>query len=189
MKKSFFLILSLFVLSCTHSDRELEEKVPEIMNTETNSSFNNCFPAPDTNFVQTAIGCGGGSYKLINDEHVLRIYADQVMDYGDCMFLTNDSLAQNFNATLVVFNKGEASLANICTDVVSMDAPSPIETLNDCQGSITIGQSDPTEYYGNEMPKMSIMVHYLVFENPRTGEKIEIENELFWKVLNTGSPG
>jgi hypothetical protein len=189
MKNIFYFQFILIFLSCS-SPIEDEIKEPEsILELDAERTFTDCFPTPDPDFKQTAIGCSGGSYKRINDEYVLRIYADQVMEYDECHFLTNDSLVKNFNATLIVFNEGQASLANICTDVISMDAPSPIETLNECTGSITISQSDPTDYYGNEMPKISIMVHNLVFKNSRTGEEIEIKNELFWKVLNTGTAG
>ena len=119
MKNSFYFLFTLIFLSCS-SPTENEIKEPESpVDVDVESTFDNCFSAPDSKFQQTVVGCSGGSYKLINDQYVLRIYSDQVTEYGDCQFLTNDSLSQNFNATLIMFNKGQASLANICTDMVS----------------------------------------------------------------------
>ena len=121
MKNSFYFLFTLIFLSCS-SPTENEIKEPESpvdVDVDVESTFDNCFSAPDSKFQQTVVGCSGGSYKLINDQYVLRIYSDEVTEYGDCQFLTNDSLSQNFNATLIMFNKGQASLANICTDMVS----------------------------------------------------------------------
>lgn len=114
------------------------------------------------------------------------------LEYGECLEI--DSVESEITVELLIFNKGDASLMNICTDVIISEingkkAPKPINRIQKCYGKIIIGKTDPTDYYGNEMPKMTIRIDNLSFIDPETGEIIKIENELFWKVLNTGTPG
>jgi hypothetical protein len=191
MRKIIYILISLIILSCSSTKTEKhkteESKIAEIEDSA--NEFNKCFSELDSISFESTIGCSGGYYKVINDQYVLRISSDLNIEYDHCDIVQIDSSEQNFKAELLIFEKGKASLTNICTDVIIVNAPKPIKNLKKCYGQMTIGKSDPTDYYGNEMPKMTISIDNLTFTDPQTGEEIKIENELFWKVLNTGTPG
>jgi hypothetical protein len=194
MKKIVYILISLIVIGCNSNETRKNEteshntiEVADSVVSENN--FNNCFVEPDSSYIQESIGCSGGYYKLINDQYVLRISSELNVEYGDCDIVSIDSSEQSLLAELLIFEKGKASLTNICTDVILVNAPEPINTLKHGYGQIAIGKTDPTDYYGNEMPKMTIRVDHLTFIDPHTGEEIKIKNELLWKVLNTGTPG
>ncbi|MFT5165385.1 MAG: hypothetical protein ACI8P3_000610 [Saprospiraceae bacterium] len=191
MKTLFYLSISIFVLSCSLNKTAATENknIDSVVELKTNSSFDQCFSAPDPTFKQTAIGCSGAFYKVINDQFVLRISPDLNMNYDECTELKIGISDQKFIAQLLIFEKGKASLSNICTDVINENAAKPIITFDKCIGSLTIGKSDPTDYHGNERPKVTIRIDELIFINLDSNEEIAIRNQLIWKVLNIGTPG
>lgn len=194
MNNIIYILISIIILGC--NSNEIAKNATQEKNTIEKSKsvvsknhFDDCFAESDSIFTHETIGCSGGYYKLINDEYVLRISSELNVDYGDCKILSIDSSEESPLTELLIFEKGKATLTNICTDVILVNAVEPIKTLCQGYGQITIGKSDSTDYYGNEMPRMTIRVDYLTFIDSHTGKEIKIENELFWKVLNTGTPG
>jgi hypothetical protein len=191
MRNLIYILISLIIVSCksvgTENTMAEESKVEEVK--DSGNDFYNCFSESDSNMIQTVIGCSGGYYKIINDQYVLRISSGLNVEYNNCTTINIDSIDQTLITELLIFEKGKASLTNICTDHILVNTSKPINTLKKCYGQITIGKSDSTDYYENEMPKMTIKVDNLTFTDPQTGEEIKIKNELFWKVLNTGTPG
>lgn len=194
MKKVIYVLISVLILGCNSTEttkNAIQEKnaIEKFDSVVSKKNFDDCFVEPDSSYIQETIGCSGGYYKLINDQYVLRISSELNIDYGDCDIILIDSSGKSLLTELLIFEKGKASLTNICTDDILVNATEPIKTLKQGYGQITIGKTDPTDYYGNEMPKMTIRVDNLTFIDPQTGKEIKIENELFWKVLNTGTPG
>lgn len=190
MRKLVYPILSLFLLNCNSiiTENTETEELEEVLK-DTITPFDKCFTKPKSNAVDSVIGCSGGYYKVISDEYVLRITSDLNVEYDDCTLINIDSADHTFIAQLLIFEKGKASLTNICTDLNNVNAAIPIKTLNKCYGQLVIGKSDPTDYYGNEMPKLTIQVDNITFMDAETKKTISVENELFWKVLNRGTPG
>ncbi|MCF8295924.1 MAG: hypothetical protein K9J13_00145 [Saprospiraceae bacterium] len=196
MKILLFISIIVFVLSCSSNKTEktIEQSMDSIPELVVGNSFDNCFPKPDTNFEQTVIGCSGGYYKVVSDQYVIRINSDIKVDYGECIEIEIDSTESEMTVELLVFKKGDASLMNICTDIKISELngkkiPEPISRIQKCYGKIVIGKTDPTDYYGNEMPKMTIRIEELTFIDIETKDTITFKDELLWKVLNTGTPG
>lgn len=196
MKILLYISISIVILSCSTNKNEKmdEHHIDTIIESEISNTFENYFTEPDSNFTQTVIGCNGGYYKVINDEYIIRINSDINVQYGEYLEIIIDSSNSGMIAELLIFEKGEASLMNICTDMIISELngkkPSePINRIQKCYGNIFIGKTDPTDYYGNKMPKMTIRIEELNFIDDKSREIITIKDELLWKVLNTGTQG
>jgi hypothetical protein len=151
------------------------------------AAFDSCFEINDITNEQITIGCSTGFYKLINPNTILRIFVNPTIGYNECMEIELgefDSFAQ-----LLIFSKEQKQLMNICTDVIIVNADKPIQILKATSGKLRFEKSDPTDYYGNQMPKVSIFVEELKFHQPKSKKEILIKDELFWKVLDTGIQG
>ncbi|MEZ4843272.1 MAG: hypothetical protein R3A43_03360 [Bacteroidia bacterium] len=153
------------------------------------NTFATCFAGIDTLKAGQSIGCAGGTYKLINDKYVIHMLPDFPIQFDSCYSVTIDSSNAGRLTELLVFDKKDASLTNICTDLIINNAPKPTQQLQAQSGQLIIGFSDPTELYGNKTHHTTVLIKRLVFIDSKTGEKIELENELLWKVLDTGTPG
>ncbi len=153
------------------------------------NTFASCFAGIDTSKVGKSVGCSGGTFKLINDKYVICILPDFPVQFDSCYRITIDSTNAESLTELLIFDNDSANLTNICTDVIITNIASPTRQLSAQGGQLIIGFSDPTEYYGNQTYHTTILVKKLVFIDNNTGEKIELRNELLWKVLNTGIPG
>jgi len=189
MKTIYFLFISLFLVACSSSKTgsKVEQDSDKAIELEGERSFEECFPTPDANFEQTVTGCAQGFSKVISDQFVLRISPDLDLAYGECIEWKLES-GSHPEIELLIFKKGESSLMNICTGIIMAQAPKPIKRLNQSLGMITIGKSDPTDYDGQELPKITIRVDELIFFDSDTYEEMVIRDELFWKVLDKGMP-
>ena len=167
----------------------------QINNSTTLSAVNNqqavsCFENIDTTKAGQALCCSGSISKLINDEYVISISYASLISYrlDSCYMITVDSTNRRM-VELLVFKKSQASLINICTDVIITNTPEPTAHLFAQSGELQFLFNEPIEYYGNMMDHVSVFIKRLVFNDVKSGRKIEFENELIWKVLDTGIPG
>ena len=151
------------------------------------SPFSNCFGTSDSTNEQVTAGCSSVFYKLIDSKTILRIHVNLIVDYDECMEIQLGEL--DSYAHLLIFENEQFELTNICTDVIIVNADKPIKTLKATAGKLRIGKSDPTDYYGNQMPKISIFVEQLDFRHANSNEVTNIQDELLWKVLDTGEQG
>lgn len=156
----------------------------EIFGDTTNLNFKQCFLSVDTAKVTQARGCYNSYYKIINKQYVLKITVLKIPPLGQCLELKSSNQTPLFKATISVYQPGKANLNNVCSDVIIVNNPKPITKRNTSTGDIIVGVSNPTNYYGPTFNKVTILVKHLVFYDKKTGETIEIKNELFWKVLN-----
>ena len=156
---------------------------------KTKNTFAACFADIDTSKAGQSIGCTGGTYKLINDKYVIRIFPNFPIQFDSCYKITIDSSNARRLTELFVFDNKDASLTNICTDIIITNYPKPTRQLHARSGQLIIGFSDPTELYGNKTHHTTILIKRLVFIDSKTGDKIELENEILWKVLDIGTPG
>lgn len=152
-------------------------------------SFEDSFADIDTTMAGQSIGCAAGTYKLINDKYVIHILHQFPVHFDSCYSVTIDSMQNGFIIELFVFDNNNANLTNICTDVIVTNNPGPTRLLNAQSGQLIIGFSDPLDYYGHMSHHTSILIKNLVFVDAKTGEKIELKDELIWKVLDRGIPG
>ena len=201
MKILLYISISVLILSCSSNMNEKfdeqsfdEQSIATVIESEIDNTFDNYFTEPDSNFSQTVTGCSGGYYKVISDQYIIRINSDINVRYGECLEIKVDSNNYEMIAELLIFDKGEASLMNICTDMIISElngkkTPMPVNRIQKCYGNIFVGKTDPTDYYGNMMPKLTIRIEELKFIDDKSKEIITIKDELLWKVLNTGTPG
>ena len=185
--RTFIYILSLLTFaSCNNQhDTKVDAKQP----VKSIHTFENCFGGIDTTNAGQSIGCAAGTYKLINDKYVFYIRHPLPVQFDSCYSVTIDSMQKEFIIELFVFDHNQANLTNICTDVIRVNNPEPTRLLAAQSGQLIIGFSDPIDYYGHMSHHTSILIKQLVFIDAKTGEKIELKDELIWKVLDTGRPG
>ena len=152
--------------------------------------FSDCFNSADSSYKQEAIGCSNTYFKVVNDRYVLKIILPSSLNtISSCKEIEIDSSNNNLQVTLIIYRKGDASLANICTDIQITNAPIPLRSIQKCSGKFKLGIDEYIDYYGNMRPSVSILVESLIFWDEMTQQEIKITNELFWKVLDLGFAG
>ncbi len=176
----------LLLLSCS------ENKSPDnSMTNDTNltSNFQEYFQNLDTLDSYYAAGCISGFYKMLNDQYVIRIVPNLNFEYDDFKKYQIDSNSIDITIELIEFKKGEANLTNVCTDIHFLNVAEPVKKYVNCTGMVVVGKSDPTDFYGSLLPKISIHLDTLTFYDSLGTEKLIISNELLWKVQHQGTPG
>ncbi|MBK7569223.1 MAG: hypothetical protein IPI31_15485 [Bacteroidetes bacterium] len=180
----------LSILTCTICNNNVDSRdnsteLPD----KSKNSFETCFGNIDTSKAGKTKGCSGGTYKLINDKYVIRIFPDFNIQFDSCYIVTINSSNAERLTELLIFENNNANLTNICTDIIIVNNPKPTRQLYAQSGQLIIGFSDPIDLYGSPTCHTTILIKRLVFIDRQTGDKIVIENELLWKVLDTGTPG
>jgi hypothetical protein len=187
MYRLIFILTILTLASCNNQSSPRANSTRQA--DKSKNTFATCFAEIDTLKAGQIIGCTGETYKLINDKYVIRIFPDFPIQFDSCYTITIDSSNAERLTELLVFDNMDASLTNICNDLTITNAPKPTQQLHAQSGRLIIGFSDPTELYGNKTHHTTILIKRLVFIDGKTGDKIELVNELFWKVLDRGTPG
>jgi hypothetical protein len=180
-------VLTIFTFVACRKQRDITSDSALHVDNST-ENFGKCFINIDTSAVGQAIGCVGGVYKLVNDRYVIGLYFDLPIQFDSCYTISIDTLNGELTE-LWVFDNKDASLTNVCTDIIITNSAEPTRKLHAKSGELVIGFSDPTEYYGNSTRHTTVLIKSLVFKDFKTGERIELKNELLWKVLDLGTPG
>jgi hypothetical protein len=183
MHKLIFILTILTLASCNNQSDSTDNSARQP--DKSKNTFATCFADIDTSKAGQTIGCSGGTYKLINDKYVIRILPDFPIQFDSCYTTTINSSNAGRLTELLIFDHKNAHLANICTDITITNNPNPTRHLQAQSGQLIIGFSDP----GNQTHHTTVLIKRLVFIDNKTGEKIELENEILWKVLDTGTPG
>lgn len=181
-----FILTFLSIVSCKRQGESADKSATQLDSIE--NTFVSCFSNMDTTKAGHSIACSAGIYKLINDRYVVRLLFDFPVSLDSCYTISVDSLNGEQLAELLIFDNKNASLTNICTDVIISNYPGASRKLYAHNGELVVAFSDPTDYYGNMNHHTTVVIKKLVFID-NTGEKIELENELLWKVLDLGTPG
>ena len=187
MHRFIFILTILSLFNCNY-----QSKKTAFSKTQPNTSKNkstNCFSDIDTTKNGMTISCSGGIYKLINNKFVVHILPDFPVKFDSCYTITIDSSNAEKLTELLIFDSKNANLTNTCTDLIKLHNPNPSRTLHAESGQLIVRFSDPTELYGNRTYHTTILIKRLIFYDYKTRKKIELKNELLWKVLNTGTPG
>lgn len=186
MRILILVLTILTFLACRKQRDKTSDSVLLVDNSIAN--FEKYFINIDTTAAGQTIGCIGGVYKLVNDRYVIRLNFDLPIQFDSCYTISIDTLNGEL-AELWIFDNKDASLTNACTDTFITNSPEPTRKLQAKSGQLVIGFSDPTEYYGNSTQHTTVLIKSLVFTDFKTGERIELKNELLWKVLDLGTPG
>ncbi|MDQ3110419.1 MAG: hypothetical protein M3R17_11045 [Bacteroidota bacterium] len=153
-----------------------------------NENLLSCFVGIDTTNKGHALYCSGAAFKLVSDKYVLYINPVFPLQYDSCYTVTVDSINGKGLARLYVYDHHNAHLTNFCTDLYITNFPEPTRELHAQSGNFILAFTDPDTLY-HFAQHVTILVKQLTFIDSKTGEKIEIKNELFWKVGNLGMPG
>ena len=182
-----FICITLLIGCSTKGENSFVEDIADVEIKD--NKFSNCFSKMDTSDYRPTVGCSGGYYKTLNDQYVIKLSSFVEFEYNDCQRVNVDDQFSNIRAELYVFEQGQASLVNLCADVIITNAPKAIQTITASSGKIIVGKSNPTDYYGNTMPRFSFYIEELNFIDTLKSDTIRIKDELLWKVLNRGTPG
>ncbi len=178
MKSLIGIVILLIALCGCYSNQPPPQK-----------DFTDCFQQVDTAQEMSTDGCSAGYFKVISDQYVVRIAPTFTIQKDTCLEFTLSDTTQKIEIELWIFERNEANLTNICSDIFIVGMPEHQKALPASAGNIILGGSDIVDYYGNKMPLVSILVKELVFVDPETDERIEVQNELLWKIMNRGTPG
>jgi len=150
--------------------------------------FTSCFKNIDTTKTGYAVSCSWGTYKLINNKYILRI-ATQLYPpkINWCYDITINKLNLKPLVELLVYDKNNATLSNICTDMGDLNNPHPSRRFQSTTGQVIIGFTAAKNSYDDL--DISVLLRDIFFTDSTTGERIEFKNELIWKVLYDGIPG
>ena len=141
----------------------------------------------DTNQSQNARGCQKNYVKLIDSTFVLNINYSFDLNYNFCQKQSIDSTTKNVNVYLEIFPNGKSNISNHCSCMHIVNLEPAIAKVKAFSGEITICKTDPTDYYGNTLPKITIVAKDLKFKYK--GKEITIKKEVLWKLQDLGTPG
>jgi hypothetical protein len=151
--------------------------------------FSDCFKGLDTTDAGPTIGCTEGFYKLIGDSCVVCIHPDLPERTDTCYFVNIDGTNGKRFSKLLIFDDKKAGLENLCTDEINLNDPMPSGTLYPQSGQFILAFTAPSATDANHRFRVTVFIRSLLFIDEKTGKKIEIKNEMLWKVVDTGTPG
>jgi hypothetical protein len=147
-----------------------------------------CFAGLDTTEAmhngRRTTGCGGELYKQVSGRYVLRLKPNVPEQYDSCITIQITPRNGKGLTELLVFDKGQAHLRNLCSDVLVRNLAKPRKHLTAQRGTMIVVFNRPCLYYGSKTYEMSVLVKRLEFVDAQTGERIVLENQLFWRVVN-----
>ena len=191
MKQIYLIILFSVLLSCSTRQSSVENS--KLNNTESESlaiekKLENVFGKIDSTKILNSIGCVQGYYDYISSEYVVRI---PYSIYSNIESRKEYSLGKKGNeCELLVFEKDNSNLSNICTDIILINSPKPKRVLRSVQGKMRVFIGNEEGLWGNFVNNTYIHIERVVFVDTLSNNKrIMIENKYLWKVLNKGIPG
>jgi hypothetical protein len=197
MKSTILILLFAFsLLTINKRDQQL--------NTSTNSSdsskniskkiFTSCIKDFDTTkckqdlLLRKVASCSWGTYKFISNKYILRINTELFTQRLENYYEVNVDNSNTKNiAELLVYDKLDATLNNICTDMGDLSSPKASRHLKPQSGRLFIGFITPINSF--DQFDVSILIKQLVFIDPITKQTINIDKEVIWKVFYDGIPG
>ncbi len=181
---NFILILCLFVFnfSCDHS---IESKSPEFKQdrAKLSKAIATCFGQIDFSMNRPAIGCAAGYYVLASSEYVLHIGSaiHDIFNQGNFSCTQLQVKGNEISCQLWLFEKEKAHLGNICTDVILVDQPKPIQKLNAVNGTLKV-------IFTPKDRNAFIKIDKLIFEDSNH-QPLRLEDIILWDVKNIGISG
>ena len=196
MPRQIFLFSLLILVGCSYQTKSVvtAQRLPDEPERGNHRGVvAPCFAGIDASRARESIGCSAGFFGVIDDKHVVGVFPELLVQFDRCQTVDVDSSNARL-AELWAFDSKDAVicndlLANICTDLIVDNCPKPDRKLYAQSGQLIIAFSDLTELYGHQTHRTTVLIKNLVFVDSRTAEKIELKNELLWKVLDLGTPG
>lgn len=193
-----FLLIVLLFISCSQSQEstydnnltqeEIDEQQQEVI-IPLQENLENIFGTVDSTKIVDAFGCVQGYFGYISSEYILRIPASI---YTENESITKYNIDTNkIECELLIFKKDSANFGNICTDVIITNFfPKPLRVIKGVSENMTVLIGDKEELWGNEVNNAYIKIDKLEFiDSLNSNKRIIIEDKIFWKVINSGTPG
>ena len=135
-----------------------------------------------------SVSCSWGTYLIISNQYILRInselFSNRLENYYE---LNIDSSTNRKFAELLVYDKLDATLDNICTDIVHLNNPRENRYIVPQKGQLLIGFTKPANSF--DQFDVSVLIRNLTFTDPQTKQIIILKNEVIWKTIYEGIPG
>jgi hypothetical protein len=178
MKQLLILVLLLSACAKTHKPKPLssiELGEPNL------KSFIMKHPDIDTAYVWQRTGCFNEFYKQVNDTFVLKVKFNEPPKSSERIEVVGNN--EVVEIELWVFEKGQAHMHNICSDVIVVYATKPIKQLKAIRATIDFIYE--RAYHVNLLDQDSSYFFILsnaVFVDGK--EEIRLGRQLFWDVPN-----
>ena len=184
----FILFLSILatLLACNISSSETKqanEKTPP-----TNSLLQ-IFESQNAEKIMTTTGCLSGFYALISDKCVLEFPFSIYRDSADEQIRTYAATSDWVDVKLWQFEKDSANLANICTDIIFVNAPKRKQKLAAIDGNYHVLCGNTTDIGWRKYQQTYILIDSLIFMDTLQQQRIKIEDKLLWEVPELGGAG
>jgi hypothetical protein len=156
---------------------------PEDNNELEKEELKECFLNCDTIEVGKSIGCNQAYYKMINETFILKITPHTVLRFDSCQTIYLDSINGTDWAHILFYRDPKKIMENTCPASDKNTNEAPLKIIPASYGTLIIEHTHET-IAGKTSQYTTILIKHVFFKNPATGEKIEVENELIWKVLD-----
>jgi starvation-inducible outer membrane lipoprotein len=176
--RALFISLALIISACSAPPEDNNELEKE----ELKECFLNC----DTIEVGKSIGCAGAYYKMINEKFILKITPHTILRFDSCQTIYLDSINGTDWAHILFYNDPRNFMENTCQASGKNTSEVPSKIIPASYGTLIIEHTHET-IAGKTSQYTTILIKHVFFKDPVTGEKIEVENELIWKVLDAGN--
>lgn len=162
-----------------------------IENIEAESLANDLFSTfgkVDSVQILESIGCYGGYFGRLDSKYVLKIPSSIYSEEKGTTTYSLDELGEP--CELIIFNKGEAHLGNICTDLIQIGLPKANRILTTTTGKIKVYIGNPEPLWRDTVNNAYVEIERMTFFDSESNQKkIEIKHKYLWKVVNLGTPG
>jgi hypothetical protein len=149
-------------------------------------SFIKNHPDIDTAYVWQGIGCFNEFYKQVDSSSVLKIKFNENLESSERIEVVGNN--EVVEIELWVFEKGQAHMYNICSDVFTVDATKPIKKLKATRATIDFIYE--RAYHINLLDQdisYFFILSNAVFVDGK--EEIKMVRQLFWDVPNYSQLG
>jgi len=160
----------------------------------TKSKFIDYFKPFDSGYLKRdslgffSVSCSWGTYKLVDTKYIIWVNTEKLPHaIGKYYEINIQSKTHNKMVEVLVYGQNDATLANICTDMLWQSKAQPTHRINPLSGTLVISLTEPQNKF--DMFEISVLIKNLLFIDPITQNKIEVKNEVIWKAIYQGIPG
>jgi hypothetical protein len=177
---ALFISLSLILSACSAP--------PEDNNKQEEEELKECFLNCDTVEVGKSMGCSDSYYKIIGEKFILKITPHTVLRFDSCQTIYLDSINGPDWAHLLLYMNPENIMSRPCEIPDNGVYDIPLKIIPASSGTLVMEHTHETKA-GKRSQYTTILIKHVFFKDPETGEKIEVKNELIWKVRDPEAAG
>ncbi len=136
------------------------------------------------------MSCGLGTFKFLNKKYVLNLHTGSkllVSRPGNYYEVSLDKNDISRFAEILVYDRLNASLEGIWTDIIRDDYAKPTRSVIPQSGTLYIAFLKPT--HPGEAPVITVLIKDLSIKDAVAGKEESFHNETIWKVEDEGLAG